>query len=117
MPTLSTRRLLSLGLLGPLLVAGCGGKSVVLAEVEGTLSWQGAPLENVLVEFIPDETKGTSGPRSTGVTDATGLCNPNAIRNELQRVKFNPGGGGALPRNLPMKRNVAVIGPLRAARG
>jgi hypothetical protein len=68
----TARRPLNLLLLGPLLAAGCGGKSVALAEVSGTLSWQGAPLENVLVEFIPDEHGGTTGPRSAGVTDAAG---------------------------------------------
>jgi hypothetical protein len=59
-------------LLALLLSAGCGGKSVVLGEVAGTLSRQGSPLENVVVEFIPDDASGTTGPRSAGVTDAAG---------------------------------------------
>jgi len=63
------RRAASLGVLGVILLAGCGGKSPDLAEVEGTLLWRDEPLENVLVEFIPDEA---NQPRSTGVTDAAG---------------------------------------------
>jgi len=62
--------LLALGVL-PLLVTGCGGGSP-LAEVEGTVALDGAPLENVLVSFLPDPAKGTDGPRSTGVCDAQG---------------------------------------------
>jgi hypothetical protein len=52
--------------------AGCRHKPPPLGEVEGTLSWQGMPLSNVRVEFIPDAENGTTGPRSTGVTDANG---------------------------------------------
>jgi hypothetical protein len=63
-------------LLGPLclatlLAAGCGS-GTPLGEVEGTVNWEGRPLANVAVEFIPDADKGTSGPRSTAVTDAEG---------------------------------------------
>jgi hypothetical protein len=71
MPIPTARRLSRFALLGLLLSAGCG-KSVAVAEVEGTLTCKGAPLENVLVEFVPDEERGTTGPRSSGVTDAAG---------------------------------------------
>ncbi|MBA4065015.1 MAG: hypothetical protein C0501_15140 [Isosphaera sp.] len=52
------------------LLTGCGGPGT--AEVEGTVRMGGRPLEGVRVEFLPDPEKGTSGPRSTGVTDADG---------------------------------------------
>jgi hypothetical protein len=51
---------------------GCGGNKPALAEVEGVLVWNGAPLENVQVEFIPDAANGTQGLRSSGVTDQNG---------------------------------------------
>lgn len=43
-----------------------------LAEVEGTVTLDGKPLDNVRVEFMPDPESGNSGPNSTGVTDAQG---------------------------------------------
>jgi hypothetical protein len=55
-----------------LLLACAGCQKTRLAEVEGTLTCQGRPLPNVQVEFIPDAENGTTGPRSTGVTDANG---------------------------------------------
>jgi hypothetical protein len=58
------------GLALPGLFAGCGGQR--LAEVEGTVTLDGKPLENVRVEFLPDPERQTTGPRSTGVTDAQG---------------------------------------------
>lgn len=51
-------------------VTGCGGTN--LAEVEGTVRMGGRPLDNVRVEFLPDPEQGTTGHRSTGVTDAEG---------------------------------------------
>jgi hypothetical protein len=52
------------------LLTGCGGPSLV--EVEGMVTLNGKPLDNVRVEFLPDPEKQTTGPRSTGVTDAQG---------------------------------------------
>jgi len=51
--------------------AGCRHRAAV-AEVEGTVRIEGRPLENVLVVFFPDPSKGTDGPASKGVTDAAG---------------------------------------------
>jgi hypothetical protein len=55
-----------------LLAAGCGADKAPLAEVEGTLTWNGRALPGIIVEFIPDVDKGTTGPRSLGVTDEKG---------------------------------------------
>jgi len=59
---------LSLMILGAIL-CGCGGASDApqMAEVEGTVTWQGKPLTNAGVAFTP-----TSGPVAIGQTDATG---------------------------------------------
>jgi hypothetical protein len=52
------------------LLAGCGGPP--LAEVEGTVTLNGKPIDNVRVEFLPDPEQQTTGPRSMGVSDAQG---------------------------------------------
>jgi hypothetical protein len=66
------RRLQRLGLLAVWMALGCSGKSASQAEVEGTVTWSGSALENVLVEFLADEGTGATAPRSAGVTDANG---------------------------------------------
>jgi hypothetical protein len=48
-------------------LVGCGG-GPQFAEVEGTVTRDGKPLERVQVEFHPDGV----GPRSQAVTDAAG---------------------------------------------
>lgn len=60
---------IGLALLG--LFAGCSERTR-LTEVEGTVTLNGKAMENVRVEFLPDPENGTTGPRSTGVTDAQG---------------------------------------------
>jgi len=110
------RRLLGLGVLGVFLLPGCG-KSPVLAEVEGTLSYQGVPLQNVLVEFIPDEA---DQPRSTGVTNAAGRfvleCSngePGAVVGSHRVVLAQAGRahGGAGKRNPRHDTKVAAPPP------
>jgi hypothetical protein len=57
---------LGFGLLAAAL-SGCGD-GLQYAEVEGTVTQGGKPLEKIQVEFHPDGT----GPKSVGVTDAAG---------------------------------------------
>lgn len=59
----------ALGLL--LAAAGCTSRPA-LAEVEGQVTFNGAPLDNVQVDFLPDPEAQTKGPRSSGVTDKQG---------------------------------------------
>lgn len=54
-------------LVGLAVALGCGA-SIPMAEVEGTLKQNGRPLDKIQVEFWPEG----SGPRSIGVTDASG---------------------------------------------
>jgi len=51
-----------------LILSGCGGGGVPVAEVEGTVKLNGQPLEKIMVEFWPT----TQGPRSIGTTDDQG---------------------------------------------
>jgi hypothetical protein len=92
------------------LAGGCGGSRVPLGEVEGTASWNGRPLANVAVEFIPDAEKGTGGPRSTAVTDAKGRfvlqCEdqrPGAVIG-YHRVVLRETGRAAGARRDPRRR-------------
>jgi hypothetical protein len=55
--------------------AACGGKGVSVSEVEGTVLWNKKPLKNVEVQFLPDSELGTTGPRSTAITDDQGHYN------------------------------------------
>jgi hypothetical protein len=43
-----------------------------MVEVSGAVTMDGKPLGNVRVDFHPDPDKGTSGPGSSGTTDAAG---------------------------------------------
>jgi len=56
------------------IVCGCGGSGDApkLFPVEGILTIDGAPVANVTVSFIPDNSRGAKGPASSGLTDATG---------------------------------------------
>lgn len=63
------RAILCASVLGALAagVAGCGG-GPQLADVEGTVTQGGKPLDRIQVEFHPEGP----GPRSTAVTDSAG---------------------------------------------
>jgi hypothetical protein len=64
--------------------AGCSGRSVTYADaVEGTLTLDGVPVPNALVEFVPDVPEGTKVAHSSGVTDAKGVF--QLTRNDNQR--------------------------------
>jgi len=56
-----------------LAVAGCGRSSgVSFAPVTGRVVVNGQPLAAGTIHFFPDESKGTSGPMSTGVLQSDG---------------------------------------------
>jgi hypothetical protein len=57
-------------LLGSLLGAGCGGRT--LGHVEGRVLVDGKPLQNIQVTFVPDIRENTFGPNSSAVTDEEG---------------------------------------------
>jgi hypothetical protein len=50
---------------------GCGPKQQ-FAEVSGVVLLNGKPMPDALVEFLPDQEKGTRGPMSMGTTSAGG---------------------------------------------
>jgi hypothetical protein len=61
------------GLLICLLPAGCGARPAAINDkVEGSVTIDGAPLAQVMVQFIPDAGPGVTAPASTGFTDAEG---------------------------------------------
>jgi hypothetical protein len=63
--------------------AGCGG-GTGLTEVEGVVTLNGKPLDDVQIDFLPDPVQETRGPRSSGVSDAQG-------RFKLVSVDQRPG--------------------------
>jgi hypothetical protein len=58
-------------LLMSLLHAGCGG-GLKLAPVEGRVLVNGKPVNHILVTFVPDTTRNTLAPNSSGITDDDG---------------------------------------------
>lgn len=55
------------------LTAGCGGSHWRMNDrVEGTVKMNGAPLANVVVQFVPDSGTQKQAPKSTGYTDEKG---------------------------------------------
>ena len=62
----------ALGLLAAML-AGCGSRSGLdLGRVSGKVTYQGRPVRNGTVVFVPDESKGTAGPTGMGIIDGDG---------------------------------------------
>lgn len=57
---------------GMLLVAGCSRRGPALAQVKGTVLYDGQPLAGATVSFVPDGSKGTKGRMAIGVTGADG---------------------------------------------
>jgi hypothetical protein len=51
---------------------GCSGRSVEVVEVEGTVTQNGQPLDEVKVMFSPDPSKGRTGHTSQAITDENG---------------------------------------------
>lgn len=67
-------------------VVGCEQPAAKLVPVEGIVTLEGQPLPGVLIEFLPDAFRGTSGPRSSATSDIDGrfklLCDnqkPGAV--------------------------------------
>jgi hypothetical protein len=85
--------------------AGCGGgKSwAVNDRVEGTVKLDGAPLANVLVQFVPDVDPKTQAPTASGYTDDKGQYTltfdnqrPGAVvgKNYVVVLRGRTAGGG-----------------------
>src|SRR5438105_276136 len=66
------RRLWWLMLVPALFCVSCGGPSVKLNPVEGTVIYKGQPLEGATVSFHPQAPDKPNPTPSTGVTDAEG---------------------------------------------
>ena len=93
------------------LVAGCSSGIQMNEQVEGTVKLDGAPLANVVVEFVPNLKSTTQAPVSSATTDASGhfklICanqKPGAVvgkHNVLIRVGRGGGNGGAEEMDAP----------------
>ena len=55
-----------------LIAVGCSKSEPMNEQVEGTVKLDGAPLANVVVEFVPNLKQDTQAPISTATTDASG---------------------------------------------
>jgi hypothetical protein len=91
------------GLLGLLMVCGCGSPLVYNEQVEGVVQIDGVPLTNVRVEFVP-LVEGTKVPSSSAVTDQAGhyrlTCDngkSGAVVGKHRVVLLQGRGGGRNP--------------------
>ena len=124
-------RFLCLALAAGIFTSGCS-KGTGLTEVEGTVKLQGKPLGKVMVEFLPDVDRATTGPRSSATTDSQGryklVCDdqrPGAVvghhrvllRDLLPYDDLPKGGGADLskarPSRIPARYQDAAQTPLR----
>jgi hypothetical protein len=54
-------------------VAACGpGNGLNLAPVQGKVTYKGEPIKNGTVMFVPDESKGATGPQAIGTIKSDG---------------------------------------------
>lgn len=82
-----------------ILLVGCGKKGPEMAEVEGTVTLKGKPLEKIYVEFLPEG----NGPRSIGETDQNGRYTLTA--DDMKRK------GAAVGTHKIILRDLSIINP------
>jgi hypothetical protein len=100
-------------------VVGCGS-SETYANVQGKITVDGKPLEKIQVQFLPDPNQGTRGPRSVGVTDATGFFTlttddgrPGAVvgQHVVLLTDLNKGANQGAPGPANRKETARTKGP------
>lgn len=92
-------RSLLLVLAGLLNGAGCGGVSLTeTAPVSGTLKYQGQPLADAYIVFLPKE-----GPRATATSDASG---------NFQLTTHVPGDGAVPGEHLVLVEKTEPVSPM-----
>ena len=75
-----------------LLLAGCGGPDLdlpPLAAVTGAVTLDGRPLPRAMVQFVPDESRGTKGPPAMGYSDEEGRYELKSAGEEGAMVGFH----------------------------
>lgn len=71
---------------------GCGSgvsDTPLMGEVTGVVTFDGNPVVGATVEFTPDNTRDTKGPKSSGVTNAEGkysLVGPGGTKGAVVGV-------------------------------
>jgi hypothetical protein len=70
------------------LAFGCSGRQ--FAEVEGTVTLDGKPLEEVEVVFVPDSLKGNPGNNASAYTDAQGHYKLRSERDQRDGTVLGP---------------------------
>ncbi len=99
----TTLRLLVLAVV-PTAATGCGHRTAEFnPKVEGTLTVDGAPLAQAMVQFVPEPQADVDAPPSTAMTDANGHFRLTHDRNQpgaaigKHHVVILQGRGGANP--------------------
>jgi len=109
------------------LAAGCGKARPVLGQVEGQVRLGDKPLANVVVQFLPDLSKETTGPPSSAVTDDEGhyhlRCDNQeegavvgwhrVVLCEITTERVRQGQERKQPPRVPERYRAAATTPLR----
>lgn len=66
---------------------GCGGSSLPLARVEGTVTYEGKLLDHGKVVFIPEQ--GTPGPQAVGTIQPDGTFRIDTIQHDGAAVGWH----------------------------
>jgi hypothetical protein len=77
-----------LALVAGTLSYGCSGRQ--FAEVEGTVTLDGKPLDEVEVVFVPDSLKGNPGNNASAYTDAQGHYKLRSERDQKDGTVLGP---------------------------
>ena len=73
--------------------AGCGGPTMLVGEVEGTVTVDGKPLAQIGVGFIPDAGRDNIGPSSNGRTDDAGRYKLQYVITTRSNLTPDPADG------------------------
>ncbi len=103
----------TLWIAGCLLVAGCGGPSVISGE--GSITLDGRPLEGVEVQFVPEPTAGAAGETATGQSDGQGKFALKSHR--LNKEGIVPGIYRVIVTDLRTVQDLATAAPAAAGSG
>jgi len=92
-------------------IVGCGHKPDLppIAEVTGSVTLDGRPLPSGVVQFVPDESKGTKGPPGVGYIDNDGSFEivTAGVAGALvghHKIKLHAEEGDSPPRSLVPRR-------------
>lgn len=127
-PAAHRRRYAALTCLGAiaLCLSGCGSRSNGLTEVSGLITYNGTPLKEGFVSFVPMRDSGSSVSGTIGPDGRYELLQSRSVKGiapgeyqiRIESWETPPGMGGGKPKHaMPEKYYLVNTSPLRATIG